>query len=256
MCEIISISNQKGGVGKTTTAVNLSTSLALLGKKTLLIDADSQSNATVSFGIDKKSFEQDIYHVLIGEADIKDVLLNTKIDNLHLLPSSISLVGFEKRYYTISDREYILKNILDKIKSKYDFIIIDTPPALGPVALNALVASNSIMIPVQCEYFALDGLSQLLSTVKIIRQKLNVSLKIRGFLPTMYSTSTNLSKQVYEEIVNNFSSHMFKFKDDFVVIPRNVNLSEAPSFGEPIAIYKKSSPGSKAYDDLAKCLIG
>jgi chromosome partitioning protein len=256
MCEIISISNQKGGVGKTTTAVNLSTSLAILGKKTLLIDADSQANTTISFGIDSKALSKDIYHVLIDEADIQDIILNTKIENLQLLPSSISLVGFEKRYYSINDREFILKNILQKIRQKYDFIIIDTPPALGPVALNSLVASNSIIIPIQCEYFALDGLSQLLSTVKIVRQKLNVDLKIRGFLPTMFSTSTNLSKQVYEEIVNNFSSHMFKLKDEFIIIPRNVNLSEAPSFGEPIAIYKKSSVGNKAYENLAKCIIG
>lgn len=228
----------------------------MLGKKVLLIDADSQSNATISFGIDKKSFTQDIYQVLIGEADIQDAILNTKIDNLHLLPSSISLVGFEKRYYSISNREFILKNILETTKEKYDFIIIDTPPALGPVALNSLVASNSIIIPIQCEYFALDGLSQLLNTVKIVRQKLNVELKIRGFLPTMFSTATNLSKQVYQEIVNNFSSHMFKLDDEFIVIPRNVNLSEAPSFGEPIALYRKSSAGNKAYENLAKSVIG
>ena len=173
-----------------------------------------------------------------------------------MIPSSISLVGFEKRYYTINDREFILKNILQTINTQYDFIIIDTPPALGPVALNALVASNSIIIPIQCEYFALDGLSQLLNTVKIVRQKLNVELKIRGFLPTMFSTATNLSKQVYEEIVNNFSSHMFKLEDEFVVIPRNVSLSEAPSFGEPIALYKKHSSGNLAYENLAKCIIG
>lgn len=227
----------------------------MLGKKTLLIDSDSQSNATISFGIDRKSFNQDIYHMLIGEANIEDVTIGTKIENLFLVPSTIDLVGFEKKYYSLNDKEYILKNTLDEVKNQYDFIIIDTPPTLGPVALNALVASNSIIIPIQCEYFALDGLSQLLKTVKLVRQQLNVDLKIRGFLPTMFSTATNLSKQVYDEVVKNFSSHMFDFKNDFIVIPRNVSLSEAPSFGEPIAIYKKSSPGNKAYHNLAQYII-
>ena len=256
MCEIISISNQKGGVGKTTTAVNLSSFLAILGKKILIIDADPQSNATISFGISKNSFKKDIYHALIGTVGIRDIILETNIENLDLIPSSISLVGLEKTFYNNSeDREFILKKLLSGIKNSYDYIIIDTPPTLGPVALNALVASDSLIIPIQCEYFALDGLSQLLNTIKIIRQKLNVALKIKGFLPTMFSSTTNLSKQVYLEITNNFASHMFKFENEFIVIPRNVKLSEAPSFGEPIALYDNKSAGAKAYYNLALCII-
>lgn len=256
MCEIIAIANQKGGVGKTTTAVNLSSALALLGKNILIIDADPQANATISFGINKKSFEKDLYHSLIGIANIEEIIIDTNVKNLQLIPSSISLVGFEKEFYdTVDDREFLLKNVLKSIKKKYDFIIIDTPPTLGPISLNSLVAADSVIIPIQCEYFALDGLSQLLNTVKIIRQKLNKKLKIKGFLPTMFSSTTNLSKQVYDEIANNFSSHLFEYKNEFMIIPRNVKLSEAPSFGEPICIYDNNSKGAKAYSQLASCII-
>jgi chromosome partitioning protein len=258
MTEVITIANQKGGVGKTTTAVNLSAALALLGKKVLLIDADPQANATTSLGFARDSYEYNIYHVMIGTKKVEEVILDTEIDNLKLVPSNIGLVGIEKEFYkNLKDRELVLKQKIAPIKKKFDYIIIDSPPALGPVTLNTLSAANSVLIPIQCEFFALEGLAQLLNTIKLIKKAINRQLKIKGFLPTMYSGQNNLSKQVFADLAKHFESKLFKMdKSSYVVIPRNVKLAESPSFGKPVMLYDASASGSKAYNNLAKIITG
>ena len=258
MTEIITIANQKGGVGKTTTAVNLSAALALEGKKVLLIDADPQSNATTSLGFHRDSYEYNLYHVMLGTKDLNDIILNVKtIDNLYVAPSNIGLVGIEKEFYkNTKDRELVLKRRIDPIKNDYDFIIIDSPPALGPLTINTLSAANSVLIPIQCEFFALEGLAQLLNTIKLIRQTINRQLEIKGFLPTMYSGQNNLSKQVFADLAKHFENKLFKLNDDsYVVIPRNIKLAESPSFGKPIMLYDAKSSGTKAYTNLAKSIL-
>jgi chromosome partitioning protein len=260
MSEVIVIANQKGGVGKTTTAVNLAASLAVAEKKVLLIDSDPQANATTSLGFHRNDYEFNIYHVLIGAKKLKDIILKSEdLPSLHLVPSNIGLVGIEKEYYDADNakgRELVLKKAIANIKDEYDFVIIDAPPALGPMTINALSASNSVIIPIQCEYFALEGLAQLLNTVKLVRKSINQKLTIKGFLPTMFSTQNNLSKQVFEDLKQHFNTKLFKDLDDeFIVIPRNVKLAESPSFGKPAILYDVRSKGSQAYQALAQTII-
>ncbi|MGM0518655.1 MAG: ParA family protein [Campylobacterota bacterium] len=258
MTEIISIANQKGGVGKTTTAVNLSAALALKGKKVLLIDADPQANATTSLGFQRDTYEYNIYHVMIGTKDLQEIILDSELETLKVAPSNIGLVGIEKEFYKdLKDRELVLKRKIDPIKKDYDYIIIDSPPALGPITINTLSASNSVIIPIQCEFFALEGLAQLLNTIKLVKQTINKSLQIRGFLPTMYSSQNNLSKQVFADLAQHFETKLFKIDESsYVVIPRNIKLAESPSFGKPIMLYDASATGTKAYTNLAKAIAG
>ena len=257
MVEIITIANQKGGVGKTTTAVNLSAALAEEGKKVLLMDLDPQSNATTSLGFFRNSYEKSMYNVMIEDYNLRDIILQSNVKNLDLAPSHIGLVGFENRFYNEKkNRELILKYKLDAIKDNYDYIIIDSPPALGPLTINTLGASNSVIIPIQCEFFALEGVAQLLNTIKLIKEDVNKSLKIKGFLPTMYTTQNNLSKQVLYDLVKHFKKDLFKLDNNsYIVIPRNVRLAEAPSFGKPILLYDKNAIGTKAYNDLVKAIL-
>ncbi|RDU58395.1 ParA family protein [Helicobacter sp. MIT 99-5507] len=257
-CEIITIANQKGGVGKTTTAVNLSASLAFKGKKVLLIDVDPQSNATTSLGVHRDEVEFYLYHVLTGSKKISQIIRKTSIDSLFLAPSNIGLVGFEKEYYNkkIQGREEILKKRVSEIRDDYDFIILDSPPALGPLTINALTASDSVLIPIQCEFFALEGLAQLLSTIKFLKEQINPNLNIKGFLPTMYASQNNLAKQVIYDLTQHFDKYMFK--DDNkqnLIIPRNIKLAESPSFGKPILLYDIRSNGSIAYQNLAEAIL-
>ncbi|NOQ30958.1 MAG: AAA family ATPase [Helicobacteraceae bacterium] len=259
MSEIIAVANQKGGVGKTTTAVNLAASLAVAEKRVLLIDADPQANATTSLGFHRNDYEFNIYHVLIGTKKLRDVTLKTNIATLHLAPSNIGLVGIEKEYYeegNAKGRELILKKAIAKVAKDYDYIVIDSPPALGPMTINALSASTSVIIPIQCEFFALEGLAQLLNTIKLIRKTINPKLKIKGFLPTMFTAQNNLSKQVFADLKQHFKDKLFlDDKKKFIVVPRNVKLAEAPSFGKPAILYDVKSSGSIAYQNLAQAIL-
>jgi chromosome partitioning protein len=260
MSEIISIANQKGGVGKTTTAVNLAASLAKKGKKVLLLDIDPQSNATTSLGFARSDYEFNIYHVLIGSKKISEVVLSTDVKKLDLIPSNIGLVGIEKEFYNPQkkNRELVLKERLKEVSEKYDFIIIDSPPALGPITINALSCSDSVIIPIQCEFFALEGLAQLLNTVSLLKKTINPKLKIRGFLPTMYSGQNNLSKQVLADLSHHFKDklfHMKKNSKECIVVPRNVKIAESPSFGKSVIDYASKSRGAIAYNDLATVIV-
>lgn len=249
MGKIISVANQKGGVGKTTTTVNLSTILAKKGKKVLLIDTDPQGNATSGLGVSKE-VELSVYDILIGDTEFDETLQETAIKNLKVCPSNISLAGAEVQLVSMMSREQRLKTKLDKIKDQYDYILIDCPPSLGLVTLNAFTASDSVLIPVQCEYFALEGLGQLLNTVNLVKKHLNKNLEIEGALLTMYDARTNLSNQVVKEVKKYFEDKVYK-----TVIPRNVRLSEAPSYGMPITVYDPRSKGAKAYEKFAKELL-
>jgi len=258
MTQIITIANQKGGVGKTTTAVNLSAALAIEGKKVLLIDSDPQSNATTSLGFHRDTYEYNLYNVMLGKMILADIVLDVKdIKNLSVAPSNINLVSFESEFYKDrKDKELMLKRAIDTIKDDYDFIIIDSPPALGPLTVNTLSAANSVIIPIQCEFFALEGLAQLLNTIKLIKQTINRELEIKGFLPTMYSGQNNLSKQVFADLAKHFESKLFKLADQsYVVVPRNIKLAESPSFGKPIMLYDPKSSGTKAYRNLAQSIL-
>ena len=246
MSRIIAIANQKGGVGKTTTAVNLSTILAKRGKKVILIDGDPQGNATSGLGIDK-DVENSLYDILVGEVDIKSTLQNTCVKTLKVCPSNINLAGAEVELVNLMSREQRLKEKLDPIKDEYDYIIIDCPPSLGLITLNAFTAANSVLIPVQCEYYALEGLGQLLNTINLVKKHLNRDLEIEGAVLTMYDIRTNLSNQVVKEVKRYFGDKVYK-----TVIPRNIKLSEAPSFGMPITLYDGKSKGARCYEKLAK----
>ena len=250
MGKIISIANQKGGVGKTTTSINLAASLAALEYKTLLVDADPQANSTSGLGINVEKINKSIYDCMIDEEISNKNIIKTELDYLHLLPSDIDLVGAEIEMVELKNRDTRMKNCLDSIKNKYDFIIIDCSPSLGIVTINSLVASDSIIIPVQCEYFALEGLGKLLETIKLIQSKLNYNLSIEGILLSMYDVRLRLSNQVVEEVQMHFKSLVFN-----TIIPRNVRLSEAPSYGVPAISYDADCKGSLSYMNLAKELI-
>ena len=250
MGRIIAIANQKGGVGKTTTSVNLSACLAYLGKKVLLVDIDPQGNASSGVGINKGEINQCIYDVLIDDVSVKDTILETKVENLHIVPATISLAGAEIELVSTISREVRLKKALQEVKDQYDYIIIDCPPSLGLLTINSLTASDAIIIPVQCEFYALEGLSQLLSTVRLVQKHLNKHLDIDGVLLTMFDARTNLGIQVIEEVKKYFQDKVYK-----TIIPRNVRLSEAPSHGEPIIIYDPKSRGAEVYLELAKEVI-
>ena len=250
MGKVIAVTNQKGGVGKTTTSVNLSSCLAYEGKKTLVVDCDPQSNTTSGLGYEHGSYGLSIYDCLIDPSKIKDAVIETKYKNLYLLPSSSDLSAAEIELAFEDKREMFLKNALDKIKNDYDYIIIDAPPALGMITINIMTACDSVLIPIQCEYYALEGLSQLISTIRKIKNTYNKKIEIEGVLGTMYDGRTNLSIQVLDEVKKYFPDLVYKS-----IIPRNVRLSEAPSFGEPIIKYDRTSKGADAYMNLAKEVI-
>ncbi|NLM73466.1 MAG: ParA family protein [Clostridiaceae bacterium] len=250
MAKIIAVANQKGGVGKTTTAVNLSACIAVKGKKVLVIDIDPQGNTTSGLGVDKNSVKGSIYDVIINETPIEDTMVKTMIEGLYLSPSNINLAGAEVELVSVLSRETRLKFALEDVKDKFDFIIIDCPPSLGLLTVNSLTAANTILVPIQCEYYALEGLSQLMSTVKMIQRHLNPSLRVEGVVLTMFDARTNLSIQVVEEVKKYFGNKVYR-----TIIPRNVRLSEAPSFGLPIILYDAKSKGSECYMDLAEEVI-
>jgi chromosome partitioning protein len=250
MGKIIAIANQKGGVGKTTTTINLAASLAVLEKKVLMIDADPQANATSGSGFNIKNIKTGIYECLIDEVNPNDVILNSEIEGLDLLPSSIDLVGAEIEMLNMPNRERMLKTVIEKIDKKYDYILLDCSPSLGLITVNSLTAADSVMIPVQCEYFALEGLGKLLNTIKIIQSRLNPELEIEGFVLTMYDSRLRLSNQVVEEVKRHFQQMVFE-----TIIQRNIKISEAPSFGKPVIMYDAESKGSMNYLNLARELL-
>ena len=245
---IISVTNQKGGVGKTTTAINLSAGLALKGKKTLLLDLDPQGNATSGLGIEKNNMG--IYDVIIDNEDISSVIMDTQVENLKIIPSNIDLSGATVEMVALKDRESLLKNALNKVKNDFDFIIIDCPPSLDLLTVNAFTASDKVLVPIQCEFYALEGLGQLMNTVKLIKMRLNPSLDIDGVVCTMYDSRTNLSQQVVDEVKKYFAKKVYN-----TFIPRNVRLAEAPSFGEPIQIFDGYCQGALAYKSLCEEFI-
>ena len=250
MGKIIAMANQKGGVGKTTTTINLAASLATLEKKVLVVDADPQANASSGLGVDIKQSECTIYECIIDRANVQDAIHDTEIDSLKVISSHINLVGAEIEMLNLDHREQILKRMLAPIKDDYDFILIDCSPSLGLITVNSLTAADSVIIPVQCEYFALEGISKLLNTIKIIKSKLNTKLEIEGFLLTMYDSRLKLANQIYDEVKRHFQELVFK-----TVIQRNVKLSESPSHGLPVILYDADSTGSKNHLALAKEII-
>jgi chromosome partitioning protein len=250
MARIIGIANQKGGVGKTTTAINLAASLGVLEFKTLLVDADPQANSTSGIGFDLQNIQQSIYDCMVGEKRAEDVILKTDIPNLDLIPSHIDLVGAEIEMINYPQRENVIKNILEEVRSQYDFIIIDCSPSLGLITVNALVAADSVAIPVQAEFFALEGLGKLLNTIKIVQSRLNTSLEIEGILMTMYDGRLRLCNQIVNEVRRHFEEMVFE-----TLIHRNSKLSEAPSVGKPVILYDAESKGSINYLNLAKEIL-
>lgn len=249
MGKIIAVANQKGGVGKTTTSVNLSAAFAEMGKKVLLIDCDPQGNATSGLGIEKDGLELSIYDALINDTPMEEIIIQTQF-GLDVVPSVMDLAGAEVELVNLEDKQYRLKKTVELVKEKYDYILIDCPPSLGHVTLNALTAADSVLLPLQCEFYALEGLSQLLSTVQLVQEQLNEKLRIEGLVLTMYDSRTNLAEQVVEEVKTHFSDMVYATK-----IPRNVRLSEAPSFGKPIFAYASSSKGAQAYMSLAEEVV-
>ncbi len=250
MGKIIALANQKGGVGKTTTSMNLAASLATLEKKVLLIDADPQANSSSGLGVDTKEIDNSLYDILINGQDVREAIYTTEIEGLDIIPAHVDLVGAEIEMLNLKSREKVLKNLLAPVMSEYDYVLIDCSPSLGLITVNALTAANSVIIPVQCEYFALEGISKLLNTIKIVKSKLNPALEIEGFLLTMYDSRLRLANQIYDEVKRHFQDLVFK-----TVIQRNVKLSEAPSHGLPAILYDADSTGAKAHLALAKEII-
>jgi len=250
MARIIAIANQKGGVGKTTTAVNLSACLAVRNKKVLVVDIDPQGNTTSGLGVDKNTISKSIYDTIINEVPIEETLCKTQIDGLFLSPSNINLAGAEVELVSVISRETRLKDALEEVSNDFDFMIIDCPPSLGLLTINALTAANTILVPIQCEYYALEGLSQLMNTVRIVQKHLNKALRVEGVVLTMFDARTNLSIQVVEEVKKYFGNKVYR-----TIIPRNVRLSEAPSFGLPIILYDNKSKGAECYMELADEVI-
>lgn len=251
MVKVIAIANQKGGVGKTTTSVNLSACLAELGKRVLLIDIDPQGNSTSGFGVDKSKIKRSIYDILVDDVEVLDAIHSTEISNLNILPATIQLAGAEIELVSVMSRETKLKRAIDKMKYDYDYIIIDCPPSLGLLTINSLTAANSVLVPIQCEFYALEGLSQLINTITLVQKNLNPILELEGVVLTMFDARTNLSIQVVDEVKNHFQQKVYQ-----TIIPRNVRLSEAPSHGQPIIKYDRKSKGAEVYFELAKEVIG
>ena len=250
MGKIIALANQKGGVGKTTTTINLAASLATLEKSVLVVDADPQANASSGLGVDLKEVDCSLYECIINHTDVREAIYTTDIEGLDIIPSHIDLVGAEIEMLNLDNREKVIKQLLDPIRNEYDYILIDCSPSLGLITVNSLTAADSVIIPVQCEYFALEGISKLLNTIKIIKSKLNPKLEIEGFLLTMYDSRLRLANQIYDEVKRHFQELVFK-----TVIQRNVKLSESPSHGLPVILYDADSTGSKNHLALAKEII-
>ena len=250
MAHIICIANQKGGVGKTTTAINLSAALAVSEKKTLLVDCDPQANATSGLGIDRSRLEKTLYHGMLGRAGVSSLIVDSEISTLKVIPSDVELIGFEVEMMSNPDREKVLKKLISGVTHTFDYIFLDCPPSLSLLTVNALTAAHSVLIPLQAEYYALEGLGQLLNTVKRIKRNLNPDLRIAGILLTMFDKRTNLAHQVAEEAQKYFNDLVFK-----TIVPRNIRLSEAPSFGKPILLYDATSAGAQSYFDLAREII-
>jgi chromosome partitioning protein len=250
MGKIIALANQKGGVGKTTTTINLAASLAALDKKVLIVDADPQANSSSGLGINVRDVKKSIYECIINQIDPASAILPTEVPNLYILPSHIDLVGAEIEMLSFDSREKVMKSVLEKLRDQYEYILIDCSPSLGLITVNSLTAADSVIIPVQCEYFALEGISKLLNTIKIIKSKLNPALEIEGFLLTMYDSRLRLANQIYDEVKKHFGEMVFAS-----VIQRNIKLSEAPSYGQPVLLYDPDSKGSHNHIQLAKELI-
>ena len=250
MGRIIAIANQKGGVGKTTTSINLSASLAAKGKKVLVIDTDPQGNTTSGFGIEKNELENTIYELILGECSIRDCIISEVIKNVSVVPSNVNLAAAEIELIGVDRKEFILKNEVDYVKEDYDFIIIDCPPSLNMLTINSMTTADSVLVPIQCEYYALEGLSQLIHTINLVKERLNPNLNIDGVVFTMYDSRTNLSMQVVENVKQNLNQKVYN-----TLIPRNIRLAEAPSYGMPINMYDSKSAGAEAYMQLAEEVI-